>query len=129
MRHRGIFYWEWRRPRSEDFGPLGLVVRFLVNVAALWFSQLIIRGFSIDSAGALIFGAIIFGVGNAFIRPIVAMFSCLFTVLTLGLFTLIINSAMLGLAAWIAGQLGLAFHVHGFVAAVLGGVVFSSVSS
>src|SRR5436305_7961287 len=128
MRDRGMFYWQWRRPRSEDFGVLGLVVRFLVNVAALWFAQLIIRGFSIDSAGALIFGAMIFGVVNAFIRPIVAMFSCLFTVLTLGLFTLIINTAMLGLTAWIAGQFKLAFHVDGFIAAFLGALVISIVS-
>ena len=129
MRDRGMFYWEWRRPRSEDFGVLGLVVRFLVNVAALWFAQLIVRGFSIDSAGALIFGAVIFGLVNAFIRPIIAMFSCLFTVLTLGLFTLIINTAMLGLTAWIARQVGLAFHVHGFIAAFLGALVVSIVST
>ena len=129
MRDRPSFYWQWRRPRSEDFGLLGLVVRFLVNVAALWFSELIIRGFSIDSAGALIFGSIIFEVVNAFIRPIVAMFSCLFTVLTLGLFTLIINTAMLGLTAWIAGEFGLAFHVDGFIAAFLGALVISIVST
>jgi putative membrane protein len=129
VRDRGFFYWQWRRPSTEDFGLVGLVVRFLVNVAALWFAQLIIRGFSIDTAGALIFGAIIFGVVNAFIRPIVAMFSCLFTVLTLGLFTLIVNTAMLGLTAWIAGQLGLAFHVRGFIAAFLGALVISIVST
>ena len=129
MRDRGFFYWEWRSPKAEDFGFLGLVVRFLVNVAVLWFAQLIIRGFSIDSAGALIFGAIIFGVVNAFIRPIVAMFSCLFTILTLGLFTLIINTIMLGLTAWIAGKFDLAFHVDGFIAAFLGALVISIVST
>ena len=129
MRDRNFFYWEWRPPRSEDFGVLGLLVRFLVNVAALWFAQLIIRGFSIDSAGALIFGAIIFGVVNALIRPIVAMFSCLLTVLTLGLFTLIINTMMLGLTAWIAGKFDLAFHVDGFIAAFLGALVISIVST
>ncbi len=129
MRDRSFFYWEWRSPKAEDFGVLGLLVRFLVNVAALWFAQLIIRGFSIDSAGALIFGAIIFGVINAFIRPIVAMFSCLFTILTLGLFTLIINTMMLGLTAWIAGKFDLAFHVDGFIAAFLGALVISIVST
>ena len=129
MRDRGFFYWEWRAPRSEDYGFLGLLVRFVVNVAALWFAQLIIRGFSIDSTGALIFGAIIFGVVNALIRPIVAMFSCLFTILTLGLFTLIINTMMLGLTAWIAGKFDLAFHVDGFIAAFLGALVISLVST
>jgi putative membrane protein len=122
-------YWEWRPPRSEDFGLFGLIVRFAVNVAALWVAQALVRGFDIDTAGALLFGAIIFGVINALIRPVVAMFSCLLTVLTLGLFTLIINTAMLGLTAWIAGKFSLAFHVDGFVAAFLGALVISLVST
>jgi putative membrane protein len=104
-------------------------VRFLVNVAALWFAQFLIRGFDIDSVPALAFGAIIFGVVNAFIRPVVAMFSCLLTCATLGLFTLIINTAMLGLTAWIAGKFDLAFRVDGFVAAFLGALVISIVST
>jgi putative membrane protein len=123
------FYWEWRRPEPEDFGLLGLVVRFIINVAALWFAQLIITGFDIEDAPALLFGAVIFGVINAFIKPVVKMFSCLLTILTLGLFTLIINTAMLGLTAWIAGQLGLDFEVDGFIAAFLGALIISIVST
>ncbi len=128
-RSGGVFYWQWRGPAPDDFGILGLVVRFLVNVAALWLAQALVRGFDIDSAGALAFGAIIFGLVNAFIRPVVAMFSCLITCATLGLFTLIINAAMLGLTAWIAGKLGLAFRVDGFIAAFLGALVISVVST
>ena len=123
------FYWEWRRPQPEDFGLLGLALRFAINVAALWFSQLIITGFDVEDAPALIFGAVIFGVINAFIKPVVKMFSCLLTILTLGLFTLIINTAMLGLTAWIAGQLDLDFKVDGFIAAFLGALVISIVST
>jgi len=122
-------YWEWRPPRSEDFGLFGLLVRFAVNVAALWVAQALVRGFDIDTAGALVFGAIIFGVVNALIRPVVAMFSCFLTLLTLGLFTLIINTAMLGLTAWLAGKFDLAFHVDGFIAAFLGALVISLVST
>ncbi len=130
MRRAGsFFYFEWRPPRQEDFGLLGLLVRFGVNVAALWLAQLTVRGFSIDGAAALIFGAIIFGIINAFIRPVVATFSCLLTVVTLGLFTLIINTAMLALTAWVAGKFGLAFHVRGFIAAFLGALVISIVST
>lgn len=130
MRREGsFFYWEWHRPEPEDFGVLGLAVRFAVNVAALWFAQLIVRGFDINSISALIFGAAIFGLVNAFIRPVVAMFSCLLTCATLGLFTLIINTAMLALTAWIAGLLDLAFHVDGFIAAFLGALVISLVST
>jgi putative membrane protein len=129
MRRGSFFYWQWRAPRSEDFGILALVVRFAVNVAALWIAQALVRGFDIDSVGALIFGAIIFGIINAFIRPVIAMFSCLLTALTLGLFTLIINTAMLGLTAWIAGKFNLAFRVDGFIAAFLGALIISLVST
>jgi putative membrane protein len=123
------FYVEWRGPDRDDFGVPGLVVRFLVNVAALAFSQWIIRGFDIESAGALIFGALIFGLVNAFIRPVVAIVSCPLTVVTLGLFTLIINTMMLGLTALIAGWFDLDFHVDGLVAAFLGALVISIVST
>ena len=130
MRRRdGMFYWEWRGPAPRDFGVLGIGVRFIVNVAALWFAQLVVRGFDIDSAAALGFGAAIFGLVNAFIRPVVTMFSCLLTCATLGLFTLIINTAMLGLTAWIAGKFDLAFRVDGFIAAFLGALVISVVST
>jgi len=125
----GVFYWQWRGPAPEDFGVLGLAVRFLVNVAALWVAQALVRGFDINSVSALVFGAVIFGVVNAFIRPVVAMFSCAITCATLGLFTLIINAAMLGLTAWIAGKFDLAFHVDGFIAAVLGALVIAVVST
>jgi len=125
----GVFYWQWRGPDPGDFGALGLAVRFLINVAALWLAQALVRGFDIDSAGALVFGAIIFGLVNAFIRPVVAMFSCVLTCATLGLFTLIINTAMLGLTAWIAGKFDLAFHVDGFTAAFLGALVIAVVST
>jgi putative membrane protein len=124
-----FIYIEWRGPRPGDFGWPGLAVRFVVNVAALWFSQLIIRGFDIDGWAALLFGAAIFGAVNAVIRPVVALISCPLTVLTLGLFTLVVNAAMLGLTAWIAGLFDLSFEVDGFLAALLGALVISLVST
>jgi putative membrane protein len=129
VRRDRVYAFRWRPPRRRDLDAAGLAVRFVVNVAALWFAQLIIRGFDIDSASALIFGAAIFGLVNALIRPVVAMFSCLLTCATLGLFTLIINTAMLALTARIADVFGLAFTVHGFRAAFLGALVISIVST
>jgi putative membrane protein len=125
----GFYVFRWPNPEPKDFGVLGLVTRFVVNVAALWLAQALIPGFWINGAAALVFGAVIFGVVNAFIRPAVAMFSCLLTVLTLGLFTLIINTAMLGLTAWVAGKFGLAFHVAGFWAAFFSAIIISIVST
>ncbi len=123
-----FFYIEWRRPDRRDFGWQGLVARFLINVAALWFAQFIVQGFDIKGWAALMVGALIFGAVNAVVRPVVAIVSCPVTVLTLGLFTLIINTAMLGLTAWIAGAFDLNFEVNGFIAAFLGALVISITS-
>jgi putative membrane protein len=123
------FAFEWRRPAREDYGATGLLVRFVVSLAALWLAQALIPGFDIEGAGALIFGALIFGAVNAVIRPVVAFVSCLFTVLTLGLFILIINTLMLALTAWIAGWFDLAFEVDGFFAAFFGALIVSVVST
>lgn len=128
-RQGSVFYAEWKGPESEDFGALGLAVRFVINVAALWFSQLVIRGFDIDSLPALLFGAVIFGTVNAFLKPVVSMLSCALTCATLGFFALIINTLMLALTAWIAGKFDLAFEVDGFRAAFLGALVISLAST
>jgi putative membrane protein len=124
-----FFYVQWRGPDRRDFGWPGLLVRFAVNVAALWFAQWIIRGFDIEGAAALIVGAVIFGAVNAFIRPVIAIISCPLTAITLGLFTLIINAAMLGLTSWIAGLFDLEFSVGGAIAALLGALVISIIST
>ena len=129
MRRDRFIYWQWRGPRAADYGLAGMFVRFVVTVAALWVGQWLVRGFDIDSAGALVFGAIVFGVVNAIIRPIVAFVTCLLTILTLGLFTLIVNTMMLGLTAWVAGLFDVEFHVDGLIAAFLGALVISLVST
>lgn len=128
-REGSFFYVQTRGPETEDFGALGLAVRFIINVAALWFSQFIIRGFDIDSVPALIFGAAIFGTINAFLKPIISMLSCALTCATLGVFALIINTLMLALTAWFAGLFDLAFEVDGFWAAFLGALVISLTST
>ncbi|HLB22645.1 MAG TPA: phage holin family protein [Dehalococcoidia bacterium] len=128
-RHGGTFYVNFQSPRKEDFGTLGLVVRFVINVAALWVAQLVVPGFDIESVPALVFGALIFGILNAAIKPIVSVVSCPLTCLTLGFFLLIINAIMLGLTGWIAGGLGLAFIVDGFWAAFLGALVIAITSA
>jgi putative membrane protein len=122
------FYIEFRSPQAEDFGWPGLVIRFLISLVAIGFSQYIVSGFNIDGWGALIFGAAILGVINAFIKPFVSIISCPLTILTLGFFALVINAAMLGLTAWIAGLFDLDFEVDGFIPAFLGALVISLVS-
>ena len=128
-REGSVFFVQLNGPEAEDFGALGLAVRFVINVAALWFSALLIRGFDIDSVPALIFGAVIFGTVNAFLKPIVSMLSCALTCATLGFFALIVNTLMLALTARIAGLFDLAFKVDGVWAAFLGALVISLTST
>ena len=128
-RDNRTFSWEWRRPQPGDFGFFGLAVRFIVTVAALWLAQWLIRGFDIEGLGALVFGSVIFGIVNAIVRPAFAFVTCLLTIVTFGLFTLILNTLMLAITAWIAGWFDLAFEVDGFIAAFLGALVISLVST
>ena len=71
--------------------------------------------------------ALVLGIVTAFVKPIVKFLAFPFILLTLGLLLLVINAAMLGLTAWILGPTGVGFHVDGFWAAVLGGIIISIV--
>lgn len=78
---------------------------------------------------AVVLVALVLGLVNAFIRPIISVLSCGLVVLTLGLFTLVINGLMFWLASWITTEwLGLGFNVSGFWTAVLGALIVSVVS-
>jgi putative membrane protein len=91
-----------------------------------------------DSIPGLIVVALIAGVVNGFIKPVVKLFSLPLTMMTLGLFGLVINAALLLLIAWAAGLLGVTFTVGGFppdlsvdaiIAAIIGGIAISIVGS
>lgn len=123
------YYYEWRPPEPESYGFWGLATRFLANIAALWLAQALVRGFDIESVGALLFGAAIFGVVNAVIRPFVVFVSCCLTILTLGLFLLVVNAVMLMITDWFAGLFDLAFEVDGFIAAFLGALIIAVVTA
>lgn len=78
--------------------------------------------------GALLLVALIFGLVNGLVKPVVKFLSLPLLFLTLGLFTLVVNALMLLLTSWLAGLLDLSFHVEGFWTAVLGGLIISVVS-
>jgi putative membrane protein len=78
--------------------------------------------------GPLLLVALILGVVSVFVEPVVKFFSFPFIILTIGLFLLVINALMLMLTAWIAGQLNVGFHVHGFWQALLGALVITLVN-
>jgi putative membrane protein len=78
--------------------------------------------------GTLIVVALLFGLVNFLVKPVVNLLSLPLLILTLGLFTLIVNALMLLLTSWLAGLFDLSFHVEGFWTAVLGGLIISVVS-
>ncbi len=111
-----------------------LILRLIINAAAIYITVLIVPGIGFGGegieVGALLIVALVFGVVNAVIKPIVAFFTCPVYVLTLGLFTFIVNALMLLLTEQVAGAIGAGgFRVDGFGAALIGGIVISIVST
>jgi len=106
-----------------------VVMRLLINAAALWVTTRVVTGISSTSDGASLFGvALVFGVLNVLIKPVLFLVSLPFVILTLGLFTLVLNAVMLLLTAGVSDVLGLGFKVDGFIAAFKGALVVSVVS-
>jgi putative membrane protein len=106
-----------------------LLLRILIPAAALGIAHLLIAGIELtgtsglSKAGTLILVALIFGVVNAILKPIVKTIGCLFYVLTLGLIGLVVNGLLLWLCSWIAGKLSLPFHITGFWPAFWGAII------
>lgn len=100
------------------------IIKLIINAAALFAVVRLISGIVIDDPGTLILSSLVLGFLNAVLRPVIAFFSLPVTVLTLGLFTLVINGAVFALAAWLVPGFGVA----GFGSAVLGALAFSVVS-
>lgn len=100
-------------------------IRLAVNACALWAAAYFIDGIYLtDSFGGVLVVALVFGLVNALIKPVVAFFSFPFIILTLGLFTLVVNALMLLLTDALTSNL----MVAGFGTAVLGSIVISIVS-
>jgi putative membrane protein len=107
-------------------------VRWAITAAAVAVAAWVVPGIYVTEphrVWTVILVALVLGLINAFIRPILYALSCGLIVLTLGLFTLVINGLMLWLASWIAlNWIGLGFHVDGFWNAVFGALIVSVVS-
>ncbi|HUV93713.1 MAG TPA: phage holin family protein [Anaerolineae bacterium] len=106
-----------------------LLLRWIINAAAVYAAIWAVPGIRAEGGLVTCFAmALILGLVNAIIAPVIKLLTCPLVLLTLGLFTLIINGAMLLLASSIGSGLGLAFQVDGFSAAFLGALVVSVVS-
>jgi putative membrane protein len=113
------------------------LLRLLINAVALLVTAWVVPGIHLGAAGphpttndwvTLLIVALIFGVVNAVIRPILILLSLPLEIITLGLFIFVINAFMLLLTSWIAQSMGLGFRVDKFFAALLGALIISVVS-
>lgn len=104
-----------------------LIVRLLINAAALWLASVIVPGISFEegSLTSILLVALVFGLVNAFLKPIFKLFTFPVIILTLGLFALVINTALLAITAWLMDDL----TISGFVPAFLGALIISIVSA
>ena len=109
-----------------------IIVRWLIIVAALFVAALIVPGIQVEDSRAWVaFGvmALVLGLVNAIIRPILAFFSCGCIVATMGLFMLLINAFTLYISSYITvNWLGIGFYVDNFWAALFGSIIVSVVS-
>ncbi len=105
------------------------ILHLLINAAALWVAVRFVPGITYHGGPIPLLGvALVFGVVNVLVKPLATLLSLPFVILSLGLFLLVINAAMLWLTSALAGSLGIRFHVAGFVPAFLGSIVVSFVS-
>lgn len=104
---------------------LKLIVRLIINAVAIWAAAELVDGITlVEEPVSLALVALIFGLVNALIKPVAVVLGFPFIILTLGLFTLVINAGLLGLTAWLTDALAVA----GFWPALWGSLVVSLVS-
>ena len=103
---------------------LGFFIRASIVAAGLWLATVWVGGVYIDSPPTLIFAGVLLGMVNSLVRPIAIVLTLPMTILTLGLFLLVINAGMVALVAWILPGM----HVAGFWSALWASVIVSLVS-
>lgn len=107
-----------------------LLIRLLINAAALWCAARYVDGIRYTGSAMGLLGlSFVFGVVNAFIRPVLEFFSLPVLILTLGLFSLVLNAAMLLVTSSVATKVNIPFHVDGFGAAMVGALLVSVMST
>lgn len=118
----------------DDHSMIRFVGKTLINAVAIWVAAYFVSGISLTAgdwqrkALTVVLVALIFGVVNFAIKPVVKLFSLPLFILTLGLITFVINALMLWLTSWASGKLSLNFHVNGFGPALFGAVIISLVA-
>ena len=99
----------------------GFLLRVLIVAAGLWVASKLVPGVAITDGWSLLWAALVLGIMNALVRPVIIILTLPLTILTLGLFLLVINAAMLSLVAWMLDGVA----VSGFWSAFFGAIVIS----
>jgi putative membrane protein len=113
-----------RRNLGTLAAMLGFVIRLLVTAAGLALAAWLVPGIAVAGPGTLLLAALLIGIVNALVRPIVVVLTLPITILTLGIFLLVVNAGMFGLVAWLLDG----FAVSGFFAALFGWLIVTLVS-
>jgi len=101
----------------------GFLLRALISALGLWLASELVAGIDVNGIGTLIAAAVLLGIVNAVVRPVLFLLTLPITVITLGLFLFVLNAAMLGLVALLLPG----FYIDGFWSAVLGAIIVSIV--
>ena len=113
---------------------MGFVIRTIVTAIAIWVAAVLVSGIRLAGGSTgknivvLIIAALVIGVINAFLKPIIKILGCPLYVLTLGLFALVVNALLLELTSWVCLKLNVPFHVDGFWSAFWGAIIIAIVS-
>ena len=99
----------------------GFLIRVLIVALGLWLSSVLVSGVVITGAWTLLGAALVLGLVNAIVRPVLVLLTLPVTIVTLGLFLLVINAAMFALAAWVFDG----FYIAGFWPALFGSIIVS----
>jgi len=122
---RVFYYWDRRRLRDWTFPMFTFALRVVINAAALWVAAYLLDGIVLsDNIATILLVALVFGLINALVRPVALLLSLPVLLLSLGLFTLVVNAGMLALTAWLTDGLS----IDGFWPAFLGAIIISLTS-
>jgi putative membrane protein len=122
------------RAFERENGRMGFLIRWLINAVALWVTTKIVSGIEVTTANlgkqvlTFLVVALLFGLVNAVIKPIVKVIGCVFYILTLGLISFVVNALLFLLVDWLAGLFNLPFSIDGFWPAFWGAIVMGVVS-
>jgi putative membrane protein len=108
--------------------PVATVIRWLITAVAVWVAAELVAGISYRGTESILVVAAILGLLNLYVRPVLSLLALPITIVTLGLFLIVINAVLLGLAAWLSDLFGVDFTIDDVWSALLGALIISLVS-